>query len=185
MAQRQCLFCDDQANSREHLWPKWMLEKLPPIQTIIGSVGKNKDIPVGRELKVRCVCEDCNGGWMSDLETDNTPLLGPLVDGKSSRFDLQQQHSIAAWALKTAMIMDSMTVSIERPMFFTSEERIALRTQREIPSRTRVWLGRCLHNALVAESGGCRFSMPGREGLHDGFIGTLAVGQLAVQVDSA
>src|SRR5581483_12340242 len=104
---RTCLFCDNPVNSKEHVWPEWVLAKLPK-QTIMGFVGSSKGIVFHREWKVKCACRSCNSGWMSDLETDGSSVLGPLIDGRSTHLSALQQRLIAAWAIKTAMVVDSV-----------------------------------------------------------------------------
>jgi hypothetical protein len=34
------------------------------------------------DAQVRRVCQNCNGGWMSQLEAQAKPLLEPMFDGK-------------------------------------------------------------------------------------------------------
>src|SRR5882672_10108178 len=106
---RQCLFCDQAANSKEHVWPSWILEKLKidrPIQHVIGK--KEPKILPKAEIQIRCVCEDCNNGWMSRLETENMPIIGPLMHDISIPLSLERQRSVALWAVKTAMVGDAV-----------------------------------------------------------------------------
>lgn len=60
------------------------------------------------DLKVRRVCEDCNTGWMHDLEEDCRPLLTNMIQGVDLpiTLDQEQQALLALWATKTAMMVD-------------------------------------------------------------------------------
>jgi hypothetical protein len=66
----------------------------------------------------KSVCRSCNNGWMSDLETWFQQNMGPLVEPGWSRLAsdrlrlaFKEKHSLAKWALKTAVMMDSNTLA--------------------------------------------------------------------------
>jgi hypothetical protein len=123
---RQCLFCDNAANTLEHVWPLWILQSLNAIQPIRHTIGKNPPFYVNNPaIKVRAVCGTCNERWMSDLETSNRPIIGALMHDISTPIDTSQQADFAAWMMKTAMVIDFM--NRQRPQFYTSTERAALR----------------------------------------------------------
>lgn len=177
---RKCIFCGTRAGSREHLLPVWILEKVKP-GTFAGFIGHNKNISFEAEWVVRTVCHGCNGGWMSNLETANMPLIGPPIDDKSIALDPLQRISVAAWSAKTAMVMDS-TTKAARPLFYTEEERHALMTSTAIPSRTTIWLGRFLGTAnLGAVSVDVNIREPGR-GLWPTRVTTFLLGHLVIQI---
>ena len=63
---RQCLFCDQPANTKEHVWPDWILERLKGERKIIVA-GERDGRPlrvtgIKPELKARFVCATCNNG---------------------------------------------------------------------------------------------------------------------------
>lgn len=180
MPKRKCLFCDNVPNSKEHIFPKWVLAKLPE-QPLYGFVGPHKEVTIHKQWLVGTVCRDCNSGWMSDLETTASPLLGPLIHGNPKHFDKHAQSIIAAWSTKMAMLMDSITVAPHRPLFYQRGEGISLRDSLSIPARTFVWFGRYLAIGLSAESSGCYYNVPGRIELFGGFVCTLLIGQLTIQ----
>lgn len=77
-----------------------------PNQPTRSNVLSRKDF-VARafDLRVRCVCATCNGGWMSNLETAARPILEPLIHGQTCQLDGPAQQVLAKWAFKTmAMI---------------------------------------------------------------------------------
>jgi len=103
-----CIFCDNNSGSREHLWPKsiHVRHDFGPIKMI--RKGREVVVVPNPELKVKTVCGVCNNGWMSNLEADNIPIIGTMLEDKSTSLDEQQQRLVAAWSVKTAMMSDSM-----------------------------------------------------------------------------
>ncbi len=177
---RKCLFCDNDARSREHVWPQWVLDKLPP-QKITGFIGSHKNIVFNREWKTRCVCKSCNEGWMSDLETEASRIMGALIDDHSRFFSADDQVLISTWACKTAMVVDSVTAGKKRFLFFRDNERLDMRFHRAIPRGTTVWVGRYLSSGLGADSGACYYRLPDCLHAYTGFLSTVVMGSLAVQ----
>ena len=51
------------------------------------------------------VCIDCNTRWMSAMEQDVAPILGPMMlHGGQATLPPRFQAKLAAWAVKTAMV---------------------------------------------------------------------------------
>jgi hypothetical protein len=46
----------------------------------------------------------CNNGWMSRLEDRGKPFLEPMVHGRRRMLRQGEQRTLAAWALKTAIM---------------------------------------------------------------------------------
>jgi hypothetical protein len=155
---KTCLFCDDAAGSREHLFPEWILKRVPRA-LIRGDVGHHKDKTFGYAFKVKSVCRGCNNGWMHRLEDEAIPIMGPMLNEQPSFLDAASHWTIAAWALKTSMVLDSTTIAKHRPLFYSRIERIALKESRRIPSRTFVWLGHSLDLGLAAYSTATHFTI--------------------------
>jgi hypothetical protein len=184
---RCCIFCKDRADSVEHLWPEWVLKLLPP-KTISGFIGRHKDLKFGREFTVRCVCEKrCNNGWMSELETASKPILGAMIADKSIFLDSPQQWTIAAWAVKTAMVLDAALrpISGRSFTFYSETECQNLRESRAIPARTTIWLGRFLGSGLGAWSSELLATFPDDSEKYPMRASTFVMGNLAIQVLSA
>src|SRR3989337_3115102 len=113
--QKQCIFCDQPANSKEHFWPEWMHSLLPQlpdpthgreVHDYNPHTGVKKRGVRGRPgavhtIKIRAVCETCNNGWMNCLEQDVRPFLTPLIEATPVALDYEQMAVIARWiALK-------------------------------------------------------------------------------------
>ena len=73
---RECLFCGNIGRlTEEHVYGDW-LQKLgfrgPGVRELIEDADlENRILQEGNPFnkRLRIVCEDCNGGWMSALET--------------------------------------------------------------------------------------------------------------------
>jgi hypothetical protein len=141
-----CAFCTNRPGSKEHAWPKWLIEKIADTpQQLMGHVeGHNPNFdPYQRAIQIPCVCGDCNTQWMARTFEDTArPLLIPLIDDIPTKLDIPQQATIAAWVAKTAMIFEFVTH--EREMYYTDAERRLFRasTNPFPPSYSAVWLGR-------------------------------------------
>jgi hypothetical protein len=61
----QCIFCDNNSGSKEHLWPKWIHERkdFGPLNFQLG--GSEKKVIPNPEITVKTVCGVCNNGWMA------------------------------------------------------------------------------------------------------------------------
>jgi hypothetical protein len=143
---RSCIFCRSKADTREHLWPAWLLDRLPKqgLRLHEGQIGERQlfRYPAKTaELKARFVCAGCNQGWMSDIEKQNIPVIGALIQDIALPLDRVQQRALAHWCLKTAMAFESTTHSV-REFYYSSAERDRLRLQQEVPENTTVWIGR-------------------------------------------
>jgi uncharacterized Zn ribbon protein len=55
-------------------------------------------------MTVMAVCQRCNNGWMSDLEQDAKPMSEATLDGRGRLLHAGGQRTLAARALKTAMM---------------------------------------------------------------------------------
>jgi hypothetical protein len=127
---RQCYFCGKEIAAHdppEHVIPKWMRKLRPPGTwfftgppvTLQGE--STNPAPVapggfskGPEIKTDVVCKDCNGGWLSDLETRASNLLPPILAGDSQTLPVGDQAFLAVWAIKTAMMWQTVPPN-ERP----------------------------------------------------------------------
>jgi hypothetical protein len=60
----------------------------------------------GNSHKLGAVCEACNNGWMSDLESSFSSLLPRLEADMSPRqFSTAERRTIALWIVKTGIIV--------------------------------------------------------------------------------
>jgi hypothetical protein len=134
----KCIFCGNPAGSREHIWPKWILERRTFGPFRLKRAGA-PDLILNTELTTKAVCHDCNTGWMSKLEAALKPILEPMFEGKSVSLDIYQQQLIALWMVKMAFVWDSTKGRNTDNAFFRHADGTAL-AQRIMPPFTAVWL---------------------------------------------
>jgi hypothetical protein len=110
---RSCVFCDGTPVSREHVWPRWARTiwaeegHMPHFQQVVQDDRDDVERNWRGEacsMTVTAVCQRCNNGWMSDLEQDAKPMLEAMLDGRGRLLHAGGQRTLAAWALKTAMM---------------------------------------------------------------------------------
>lgn len=55
------------------------------------------------------VCASCNGGWMSQLESETKPVWLALFADQPQRdtLDEREVHSLALWSFKTALVLNA------------------------------------------------------------------------------
>src|SRR5580658_1325364 len=139
MRDRQCIFCNNQAKTKEHLWPAWTLENRPKKVPFKQTRGKGPATYFCGEVEAKCVCEQCNTGWMSALEERIKPILGPLMADFSIPIDVTQQRCISVWSVKMAMVWEAMKPA-SQPRFYRQEDCKNLRLNSVIPAHTGIWL---------------------------------------------
>jgi hypothetical protein len=186
---RSCVFCGGSANSREHAFPLWLHEYMAEED---GNYLHQEWDGDGRELrgwssalpdlKVRRVCEGCNTSWMSDLETDAQPIVGPLVQGQASTLAEGEQQIVAFWAVKTAMMLQFASGGPQPIPSDHIGELYEARCSRIPPAGCQVWVGTC-HGTPTGYHSGQGMSLELASGaVANGYGITLAVGHLALRV---
>src|ERR1022692_1424630 len=106
-----CAFCGStkRPRGREHVFADWLNSiGLDAGQVEIHSGRLNRVArrwtTEGFTATVRAVCDDCNHGWLSQLEAAAKPVLTPLILGQPAELSLDDQRLIAVWAFKTALV---------------------------------------------------------------------------------
>jgi hypothetical protein len=177
---RKCLFCSNTADSKEHLWADWILQSLKHRVPIRQKIGKFPGKEFRGPLTVKCVCESCNSGWMSRLESKAKPIIGPLMHDLSYALDSSQQETVSVWAIKTAMVLEA-TNRRTRLTCYTQHECEQLRLHSSIPTRSLGWLGRFAASGLVATGTDIWLDIGGVSRAAHGCVTTIVVGHLALQ----
>jgi hypothetical protein len=147
MCRMPCVFCLRHGPlSEEHVIPKWAQQYVKDPQNGPGTHTRRLYEPGQPEAVfsrsyvgfpatqvTRCVCQQCNSGWMGSLEGTAKPLLVPMIQGRPTILDTTAQALIASWLIKTALVGGS---TLPEPMpseFYTSF--LAIRLQRRRPGR--------------------------------------------------
>jgi hypothetical protein len=114
-APRTCIFCGATPLTAEHIWPGWARRMLPPDLVVPHTVSAEMATaePTSRTFPQRVfdqtakvVCASCNNGWMEQLETRNRPFLEAALNGRGRALHRSGQRSLAAWAFKTALVIN-------------------------------------------------------------------------------
>lgn len=178
-----CIFCANNAGSEEHLWPAWMhrLVKFAPLNIREGS----RPILMGQDpqVTINTVCRACNNGWMSNLEQKNVSRLKPMLLNTPIKIDAGGIKLLIQWAVKTAMISDSIKPRNDNDNFYLREERVAMRVGQIIPARTRVWIG-----SLTGSHIGCHgvdftiMADGGKTRIGTGSAHTIYAGHFVIQI---
>lgn len=177
-----CLFCNNPAGSKEHLWGAWIHRRkaFGPIRVKVGTAPVTIfDDP---ERKIDTVCKPCNNGWMSGLEQKNIPTIGSMMQDLAIPLNKDQQNLLSSWAIKTAMVLDSVKNLESNPRFYEKSECVDLRVKQSIPARTRIWIARSSISSLGAYGTDLGISGPDSSKIGTGMVTTVVVGHFAVQI---
>lgn len=142
----RCWVCDREGLSDEHVIAKSLTELFGDVKSITGvdfasDQSRPPKVKTSKRfaLVARFVCQDCNNGWMNDLDTGLRPVLGGLVAGAPMTLLPEAQHRLATWATK---VMFGMVAA--RPPQDQLVPRDLYRALGELkapPVGTEVWLG--------------------------------------------
>lgn len=160
-SKRECAFCSNRPDSREHVFGDWMTPVLgidrKEVQTIyshsytvdpghvamgIESVFRSRirrrsGNPAGRREQM--VCRACNSGWMSQVETKVIPVLTPLIYGQATDLSPDDQAILALWADKTAIVWE---YADDKPVVSTKAHRRGMKAELAAMPNSRVWIGK-------------------------------------------
>lgn len=176
-----CIFCNAAADSKEDLFPRWILKRVKTRQPLYRQMGDAPaEITEDQEVRLPCVCQKCNNTWMSRMEVTVKKFLGPMIEDLSFSLDRQNQQNLAEWAVKCAMCNDTVYA---HPRFFTDAECREFKQRRTIPDRTLVFAAHFIGHSL--DSNGVDFTLIEPETgtrLARGHVYNLMVGHVVLQV---
>jgi len=143
---RKCIFCDHKADSKEHIWSKWILKLLPDAKdgtfTRLLRDGTEKTIHLSKPVQTAgVVCERaCNNGWMSSkLEEPMRAAVSDIILKNTVKtFSPSDCKTIAAWAFKSMLLANHMTP--KETHYFTEAQRRKFAIDQSIPSGINVWI---------------------------------------------
>jgi hypothetical protein len=150
-----CIFCGALPLTKEDLFPKWMSEVIsaPAAARPLAKRGQylrrfesNGEITEQRwgsykvlGLTARCVCENCNGGWMSDIEAVACSILTPMIHDRAVELGRDSQRAIATWLALKAIVFRYGS----RPVFPAPPETLRyIHQNREAPPGWSGWIAR-------------------------------------------
>lgn len=147
---RKCIFCGQHGLTREHMWANWMRAYIPRVLTeyrtrSILMFPDRSEVSIKRRTgdphsqRIRCVCKNCNNGWMSKIQESTKPYLVPMLKGERDSFYKNGQTALAAWVGMFVMVAeyaDRDKVSI------SARERRRLLQRKRPPAHWRIWIGK-------------------------------------------
>jgi hypothetical protein len=186
---KTCIFCDGRVDSKEDIWPKWVLRLLKKNhdERVPMRAQRYKEQPKewptkDSALKIGNVCQESNNGWMSRLEDQVKPILTPMILGNPVIVTPAQQQRVTAWLTKGAMMFDSMD---KGEVFYDVLDRQHFRKYVAPYSDTAAWLGHYVGNMGRAFADHrtlhTKFASGGSVKTH---VLTMSMGQVVLQVVS-
>lgn len=145
-----CIFCGGTPLSKEHIWADWLREYIPRtdaktdhnVSIVSGFVYEKTKGKVDRpgdphSQRLRVVCQQCNNGWMSEIQNRVKPNLSKLVVGEPADLTSMDRELLANWAVMFTYIWEQA-----EPKLITStpQERRAFMETRSPPSGWTVWM---------------------------------------------
>jgi hypothetical protein len=120
MTKQRCVGCDEPliGASREHVLPEWLAKEVFIPNATLKQYRRGEDEQKQELLRahglnnfaVKNVCEGCNNGWMSRLESRAKPFLLELMSEHETLrgFAPDGNLALARWAAKTAFMIASV-----------------------------------------------------------------------------
>jgi len=137
------------------------------------------------DTKLPVVCQQCNNGWMSDLENrDAKPAIKDLiVSDKLVKLSPERLQSIARFAFKTAVVADHYSLSGRTSSsFFSTAARYAFRESLQIPAGVQMWISAHTERGYGTLKGVYYPSSPEVRFAFELYVLTFGVGYFLVQV---
>ena len=140
---RTCVFCRAPASSREHVFPQWLSRyyherEADGVFTLWSPEGRARKVRIV-DATVRRVCEACNSGWLSRLETSSEPILRGLISGQETTLQPTEQRVLSLWGVKTCFMLQLYQHSTEK--IAPLAHYIDLHRERQPQPGTRVSVG--------------------------------------------
>jgi hypothetical protein len=142
-----CNYCrETKPLTREHAFPGWVYRRLGiegiPAELLINGLPAGEPDLAG--VAIYALCRECNGSW-SVPEQKISKWLGESMRDWSRPFELGpgQRQLVAAWAVKTALMIE-LALREQREPSFAPESHFRWlfehRDKLEPPPGCRVWL---------------------------------------------
>jgi hypothetical protein len=171
----------------EHVISLWISEDLKAIvlaarPDLAGSLrflhesGEGRFAPFEADAAnavAKVVCDQCNPGWMNDLEGEMQEILPRMFRGYKTRLSMRRQQLVASWAAMKFMVGEFLAPRTD-PKFFSQEQREAFKETLQPPHGVFLWLGVDI-GQKAAWSAGRHLDWP-----DGGYVGVYAAGGLLI-----
>ena len=118
-----CVFCGNTLLTEEHVFSDWIKKIIPrtgepkyeQLLTDVSNIGdetfvispalKFKQGHYGNQ-RVKVICNDCNSGWMNQMEQKARPILTPLILGEDYSINRADQLALSNCAILKTIIAE-------------------------------------------------------------------------------
>jgi hypothetical protein len=180
-ARARCVFCGaiDQKMSKEHVWPEWLGNLLPPGRAETGHTYSFEDAEQGEyrrltgmrphDVRVRDVCEPCNTGWMHRAEEAARPVITGMIRGERELHAIDQ-GKLAFWGVMKGLVACRIhqTGLTKLPLESDYREIHDCRNSRMAPDGFLVVIAKAAWSAERAPAGYFRLTGISRAGRKEG-----------------
>jgi hypothetical protein len=151
----RCVYCGRFDVTKQHVWPDWLSVVLPTTESSHHHLLMEMTSPAHNVMslrprvevrrgglgtrKIRNVCAQCNGGWMSRLESAAKSHLTKLILGRPLVLNSDDQRALAAWVTMfciTAEFTDRAHMGIPKG------DRLALMESSGPLANWKIFIGR-------------------------------------------
>jgi hypothetical protein len=150
----KCIFCDSMGITKEHMWADWLRKYIPrQLQNHATSFAKYHPDIIERAIvtrtgdphsrRIKCVCGNCNNGWMSQIQESAKPYIIPLLRGIPVAFSRNSQTILATWITMMVMVAEHLNTEM---VSISAEERRQFSADQKPLLNWRIWIG---HHAAI------------------------------------
>jgi hypothetical protein len=190
---RSCIFCGESPVTQEHLLGKWARRFADRDHRNVVQVLEQEGVLNTKERRwmaraydrrAGVACQDCNNGWMSDLETKVSLLLDPpRLNGRT--LSPEAQTLLATWAVKTALTLNA--AEDPRRQIIASTMARQFGQERHPLENMRVWIASFVGDddqmlGLATNGIDLDDQQDGERGWRDVAVVTFVIGPFVFQV---
>ena len=154
-----CIFCKSTPVTEEHLFPQWMekefskgednkhiVNNYEPIsydgsRTKITSKTVNRNII---RLTIKKVCDTCNNGWMSKIETASKEIIKSLILDEAIIIGSEEQDNLVKWGILKTIIGEFADRDSSGKIAISREERMNFFQTNNPSPNFSVYIGRSM-----------------------------------------
>lgn len=151
-----CIFCDNTADTAEHIIPKWLgkmlcvtenavtgYQEVHPIDGVISKRLKASSPITG--FTTKCVCSTCNNGWMSQAVEAAKPLVAELVRGEFDGIleEVDKIKLLKNYSIFSAVV--DVSTSVTGPALTQDQRNISCGSGVLTPYELYLGISECFH----------------------------------------
>ncbi len=100
--------------------------------------------------QVKIVCAKCNNGWLSRIQQETKPILGPLTQGQPAVLGREAQEKLATWITMATITAEYLNYN-PRLVTTTQDQRQQFMETGKPLIGSRIWLGYWEPNRLAQQ----------------------------------